>query len=268
MSVVPLREATAPQLYGGKSVSLGVALAADLPVPDGVALSVDTVEAIVGGDEEQLREVAAAVAGLGSSRVAVRSSAVGEDSFKASFAGLHESCLGVNATQGLAEAIGRVHASGHAPAALAYRGRLGLSGPPQVGAAIQRMLDPECAGVMFTRDPRDGSDRRVIEGCWGLGEAVVSGMVTPDHAVLARGGEVVVSATGHKDVAVRLADGGTKTESVPADLAAQTCLTPERLQALESLAVACERAFEGAHDIEWAFVGERVYLLQRRPITT
>ena len=268
MSVVPLREALTPERYGGKAVALGIALAADLPVPDGVALSVDTVEAIVAGDRDALDSVATAVTRLGSPRVAVRSSAVGEDSHNASFAGMHESCLGVDVSQGLAASIGRVHASAHAPAAMAYRGRLGLPGPPRVGVAIQRMLDPDCAGVMFTRDPRDGSDQRVIEGTWGLGEAVVAGMVTPDQAVLARGGEVVLSACGHKDVAVRLVDGGTATVPLDADLAGRTCLTPTRLRALEALAVACERAFAGAHDIEWAFVGEQIFLLQRRPITT
>ncbi|MEM6996036.1 MAG: PEP/pyruvate-binding domain-containing protein [Myxococcota bacterium] len=268
MKPVPLRDALRVAEHGGKAVALGAALRGQLPVPSGVALGVELVDAVVGGDARACSTVSGAIADLRNPLVAVRSSAVSEDSTTASFAGQHLTCLNVPADDRVLEAVLAVWQSARSDAALAYRRRLGIDLPPRVAVVVQRMVDPDCAGVMFTRDPRDGADHRIVEGAWGLGEAVVGGLVTPDRAVMARGGRLLEHAVGHKDIAVRgKPGGGTHNVALPASTAARSCLSSERLAQLEWLAASCERQFPGAHDIEWAFDGDALFLLQRRAVT-
>jgi pyruvate,water dikinase len=271
VTIASFHDATDASVYGGKSVQLGAALRAALPVPDGIALPVGLVDAIAAADPGAIAATERAVAPLlQRGAVAVRSSAVGEDGAQSSFAGQHATCLNVRTLADVVEAVHEVWQSGRSEAALAYRARRGIVGPPQVAVAVQHMVDPLCAGVMFTRDPRDGSDHRLIEAAWGLGEAVVAGLVTPDRVIMARGGRVLVSEAGMKDVAVRIAARG-RTEEVPveAHLVHRHCLEDGgRLQGLEHLAARCEALFAGAHDIEWAYEGDRLYLLQRRAVTT
>jgi pyruvate, water dikinase len=269
VTVVPLREASDETAFGGKAVSLGACLRAGLPVPDGVALSVALVEAAAAGHGAAIAAVRAGFAEADRGRgVAARSSAVGEDGAEASFAGQHASVLGVRTADALLEAVAVVRASGRSAAAAAYRARLGVTGEARVAVVIQAMLDPESAGVMFTRDPVDGSDARVIEAAWGLGEAVVGGLVTPDRYRVLRGGRIVERVAGEKDVAVRRREGGgTEELPVPAELVHRLCLADDQLRALDELAVRCEQLAAGHHDIEWAVASGHVYLLQRRAVT-
>jgi len=163
-----------------------------------------------------------------------------------------------------------VHASGRSDAALAYRRRLGISGAPRLGVVVQRMVAPVCAGVLFTRDPVTGRHERVVEATWGLGEAVVSGLVTPDSYRIDRGGRVLARRAGTKDLAVVAREGGGTAE-VPIDdaRAKALCLGDAELALLHDLALACERAFgDGPHDIEWALAEGALHLLQRRAVTT
>jgi pyruvate,water dikinase len=139
---------------------------------------------------------------------------------------------------------------------------------PRIGVVVQRMIEPECAGVMFTRNPVTAADERVIEASWGLGEAVVAGLIVPDNYVLDADGRVRQRTAGEKDVALRgRADGGTVEEPVDADLIAALCLDDLMLAALHDLAVKCESSFGRGLDIEWAFASGTLYLLQCRPIT-
>lgn len=252
--------------YGGKAAALGEALRAGLPVPPGWALDVDQVTALSRGEGGgQLLEALLEHAGP---RVAVRSSAVGEDSAGASFAGQHDTVLNVTTARGLARAVRQVRDSGRTEAALAYRARLGLPGEPRVAALVQRMVEPRCAGVMFTRDPISGEDVRVIEAAWGLGEVVVAGLVTPDRFTVARGGQVLERVPGEKDLCLHLADDGTRERPVAEAMARALCLTDPELRRLDALASTLEATFEGAHDAEWAIdEQDQLYLLQRRPIT-
>ena len=268
MIVLPLRDVAHERRFGGKAAQLGAALRAGFPVPHGVALSVELVGAVARRDRSAIAECQRALSMVGSACVAVRSSAVGEDGARASFAGQHLTRLGVAHEDALVEAVIEVWRSGRSEAAVAYRSRLGVAGEPEVAVVVQEMVDAECAGVMFTRNPVDGSDERVIEGTWGLGEAVVSGLVDPDRVRLARGGAVIEATIGDKDVAIRLRPGGDTEEVEVAALDRhRPCLDARRLHELETLAARCESAFEGAHDIEWAFAGDRLYLLQRRAVT-
>ncbi len=139
---------------------------------------------------------------------------------------------------------------------------------PRVGVVVQRMIEPECAGVMFTRHPMTGADMRVIEAAWGLGEAVVAGLVVPDHFTLGAGGEVLQRKIGVKDIALRSSpSGGTVEERVAADLVESTCLQDRHLSRLHELATRCEAHFGPGLDIEWAIALDELYLLQCRAMT-
>jgi pyruvate,water dikinase len=265
---VPLRDAHEERLYGGKAVSLGAALRCGLPVPDGFALPAALVASAGAGEAAALKELAELASTL-HRFVAVRSSAVGEDSAEASFAGQHLTVLNVSPTaEALVEAVSSVWQSACSDSARAYRERMGVAGDPEIGAVVQFLIDPRCAGVLFTRNPIDGSDERVIEATWGLGEAVVQGLVIPDRYRLRRAGEVLEKVAGLKDRAVRAtADGGTIESPVDPELVEQLCLDDADLADLNALAAGCEEYFGGACDIEWAFEQEGLRLLQCRPVT-
>jgi pyruvate,water dikinase len=272
MTIVPLEAAIDVEQFGGKAVALGQALRAGLPVPSGHGLSVALVDAVAQADPRAEAQVLELLAELDPSHAyAIRSSAADEDSRTASFAGQHltKLCVRIEPLAGLAvlAAIREVWASGRTRAAQRYRARLGLPPAARVAVVVQRMLVPECAGVLFTRDPISGADQRVIEGSWGLGEAVVSGLVTPDRIVMARGGQVHEHTVNDKDLAIEAHEDGVREVAIPADRASAPCLDEVRLAALDALACACEAEFEGPSDIEWAFEGPTVFLLQRRAIT-
>jgi pyruvate,water dikinase len=201
--------------------------------------------------------------------VAVRSSAVGEDGAASSFAGQHLTVLGVTHEVGLLEAIRAVFDSGRAASALAYRATHGLDLDPRMGVVIQSLVRADVAGVAFSKNPVSQKDERVIEASWGLGEAVVQGIVTPDSYRVARGGELLEQSAGEKDLAIRWSDAGELSE-VPVDAALihELCLTPAMLLELDSLVSRCEAAFGGTQDIEFAFAGGELFLLQRRPISS
>ena len=267
MRTAPLTERLDERLVGGKAAQLAAALRAGLPVPAGIALSVAFVDAVAAGRDEARAELAEVSRTLRPPLVA-RSSAVGEDSRQASFAGQHLTRLNLRSLTELIDAVSAIRASAHAPSALAYRERLGLPPEPSMAVVVQELVDAECSGVLFSRHPFDGSDELVIEAAWGLGETVVAGLVTPDRFRLAQDGSILERAAGLKDVALR-ADpaGGTRDTPVPAKRASALCLDDSQLAALHALAGRCDELFEGAHDLEWAFAGGRLYLLQRRTLT-
>ncbi|MDT0350764.1 PEP/pyruvate-binding domain-containing protein [Pseudonocardia charpentierae] len=263
--MLPLADVTDPMAFGGKAVALGSAIRAGLPVPDGVALSVDTVEAVVRADPDVVPALHR-VCSAGGPR-AVRSSAVGEDSAGASFAGAHCTVLGVCDPEAVVAAVRRVHASADAPQARAYRAQLGL-GPARMGVVVQELVPADVAGVLFTRNPVTGAAERVIEASWGLGEAVVAGLVVPDRYRLDVRGRVLERVTGEKDVAVRAGPGGAREIAVDDAEVHAPCLDDAQLAKLHALAEACDAVYgTGDHDIEFAFHAGAVFLLQRRPIT-
>lgn len=258
---VALIAADDPSIYGGKAVQLGTALRAGLPVPDGVALGWADVDAVVAG-HASLDDVALP------SLCSVRSSAVDEDSADASFAGAHLTVLGVEGCDAVLEAVAAVRASAYDPGALAYRAAMGLDACPRMAVVVQRLVDSDVAGVMFTRNPMTGADECVIEASWGLGEAVVAGLVTPDHWVLDASGQMTKFIVGEKDIAIRRTASGTTEEPVDGDLIEAPCLDKTQLRTLHELALTCDRVYgERGHDIEFAFAAGELYLLQRRPIT-
>lgn len=255
------------RLAGGKGASLAAMTAAGLPVPPGFAVAAPVLERSV--DAERLRvlalerahaearelvlaarppreELAAAYEELGGGRVAVRSSAVAEDSEAASFAGQQETFLGVEGADEVCAKVVECWASFFSERALFYRGHRGSLEDLGMAVVVQRMVEAEKAGVIFTVDPvRRRRDRMIVEAVFGLGEQVVSGEMTPDHYVVDR-------------------EGAVKREV----LASRGVLSGEELRELAALGRRLEEHFGCPQDIEWALAGGRLYLLQSRPVTT
>lgn len=265
--VVPLDKALDRAIFGSKAVDLGQAIRDGLPVPAGVALSGAIVEAVAAGERPAIKEVAQWVEPLGGP-LAVRSSAVDEDGAAASFAGQHLTLLNVASVDDLSSALNRIWWSANSDSAITYRQRVGLFTRPSVGVVVQVLLDPDAAGVLFTKNPVTGVDERMIEASWGLGEAVVAGLVIPDHFRLDRTGQVLERKPGLKRIAVRrVPGGGTREEEVAPALVERLCLDDAQLQDLNRLAGRCEQVYGPDRDIEWAFAAGTLYLLQCRAIT-
>lgn len=244
------------EALGGKGASLDRLGRLGFRVPPGFCLttaafrspSTDAVDAALAG---ALARLVAEVGAAGfEPRFAVRSSAIGEDSSAASYAGLHETELDVAPAE-IAGAVRRCWASLWSPAAAAYRERRGLSGEDAAMAVVVQALVPAAASaVVFTRHPvtwRD--DQIVLTAVRGLGDAMVSGTVTPDTYVVDRASRAVVQFEPGEDPRGR-------------------ALAPDVLMALVELCLAVEDKFGQAVDVEAAFAGDQWYLLQARPITT
>lgn len=264
---IHLSEAFDEAICGGKAVQLGAAIRAGLPVPTGFVLPAPLVNAIATQDAAAIEVAVQAFAQL-EGAVAVRSSAVGEDSSQASFAGQHLTCLNICSPTSMIEAVQKVWQSGQSAAAQSYRQRLGITQAPEVAVVVQQFIPAMQSGVLFTRNPINGKDERVIEASWGLGEAIVSGLVTPDCYRLDRQGQVLEQTPGIKDIAVMpIAEGQTQEVEVEPHRVKALCLEAWHLEQLNRLTTQCEQYFEQALDMEWCFEGSKLYLLQCRAIT-
>jgi pyruvate,water dikinase len=202
--------------------------------------------------------------------VAVRSSATAEDTSGTSFAGMHESFVGVAGDADLIDRLAGCWRSLYGERVISYRAACGLTDEPTIAVVVQRMVDAERAGVMFTADPSTGDlDRIVIEGAFGLGEVVVSGDVEPDTYVVAKGDHRVVSTRiGRKDHRLVWRPGGVRREELPPAEATRRVLSDDEVLELAGLGAAVEAHYGEPQDIEWATAGDRTYLVQSRPITT
>jgi len=258
--LVDLRDATDPAEVGGKAANLGRIMRAGIDVPDGFVITGDvhgSAEAAVrsgpnrSGDAAELASAipapwrghitkAAQRIGL---PVAVRSSGVDEDGSRASFAGQFQSYLSRTTGDQVLRAVAGCWHSGSARSAREYRGS---SASTLMPVLVQRMVPADYAGVMFTRDPVTGDPSQlVIEAVAGLGDALCDGRMDPDRYQLDK-------VTG-------------SLRSI--DRVAGTRLEPSIVSCLRDLAIRLERLFGSPQDIEWAVVGERVWILQSRPIT-
>lgn len=265
--VVALPDALDATRFGAKATGLGAAARAGLPIPQGIALSGLFVDEVAAGNEhatEQLMTAARPLAGP----LAVRSSAADEDGADASFAGQHLTLLNVPSVDDLPAAIREIWWSANSDSAITYRQRVGLFARPSIGVVVQSLLDPAVAGVLFTQNPINKADERLIEASWGLGEVVVAGRVIPDSFRIDRTGVVQERTPGVKKIAIRAAaDGGTIEETVAPERVEMLCLDDDQLAQLSGLADRCEEIFGPARDIEWAFADGQLYLLQCRAVT-
>src|SRR5829696_7825260 len=264
---------------GGKGASLARMTAEGLPVPPGFVIpsyvlqdSIDTermLELAASRSARELQELVAATEPpqgkitaayenlvgarrtatyklIGNKKVAVRSSAVAEDSEAASYAGQQETYLFVEGAEEVCRRVVDCWASFFSERALFYRSEKGSLEDLRMAVVVQRMVDPEKSGLLFTLDlVRRRSDRMVVEAGRGVGDQIVSGEVTPDQYSLDRKGKL----KRHKIVDDRV-------------------LTDEELSKLGELGRRLEDKHGVAQDIEWAIVGEEIFLLQSRPVTT
>ncbi len=261
------------QALGGKGWNLAGLIQAGLPVPSGFCISSAAYRAAIDNGcaaptlSEGIRgEMEAAYRRLGRGCVAVRSSATLEDGDAASFAGLQETILGVEGESALTEAVERCWRSLHSDRAKAYRREKNIDdGQIAMAVVVQRLVPAEVSGVLFTRDPLDQDGQlMLIEAAWGLGEAVVSGRVTPDRFRLHRAtGQVIDCQIATKTI--RATIGGA--EAVVEELQRVACLDERQLAALADLANGVERVYGKPRDVEWAWWNGRAWLLQARPIT-
>jgi len=206
--------------------------------------------------------------------VAVRSSGTAEDLAKASFAGLHDTFLDVRGEQELLDAVRRCWASMWTARATVYRQRGGFDhGTARVAVVVQRMVPAEVSGVMFTANPLTArTDEIVINASWGLGEGIVSGILTPDEFIVATHALAIKKRTvGAKEMqVVRDQTTGVGTVAVPVLSSQQRVmsLSDDQVTELAELGRRVMAVYEGLpQDIEWAFADGAFFLLQSRRIT-
>jgi len=292
---------------GGKAASLGELTGAGLPVPSAFVVTAETYRSFIeetGIDEElfetvdvdsddsralataaeraqeliletdvppSVREdVLAAYDEMGDAEVAVRSSATAEDLPDASFAGQQDTYLNVSRAD-LLQRVKECWASLFTQRAIYYRNEQGFEhGAVNIAVVVQEMVDAEKSGVLFTSHPSTGAPTAIVEAAWGLGEAVVSGTVSPDNYVIDRENNAIddVTVAEKKVMCVRGEDGETVERSVPDEKRDQRVLTDEEIHRLMEIGDRVESHYDCPQDVEWAIYDDELYLLQSRPITT
>ena len=205
--------------------------------------------------------------------VAVRSSGTAEDLDDASFAGQQETFLYVIGEENLVSYVRACWASLYNDCAIFYRHQKKFSERDiSIAVVVQRMVNSEKAGVLFSANPiNKDRDTVMIEGSWGLGEGVVQGIVNPDNYLIKKGTyEIETEYVAEKEIMVVRRDdqGGVEEVEVPEDLRNAPVLTEAERKTLVDLAIQAENFYGKPQDLEWAVEGEKIYLLQSRPITT
>ncbi|WP_370004511.1 phosphoenolpyruvate synthase [Methanothermobacter sp. KEPCO 2] len=202
--------------------------------------------------------------------VAIRSSATAEDLPEASFAGQQDTFLNIRGAEDVMEYVRKCWASLFEARAIFYREENNFDhSRVYIAVVVQEMVDAEKAGVMFTVHPSTGEDKILIEGSWGLGEAVVSGSVTPDtYWVDKSTGKLLEFTVGEKNVMFTREDGRTVKKEVPPELRNKRVLSDEEIAALSEMGRRIQEHYGSPQDTEWAIMDGEVYMLQSRPITT
>ena len=204
--------------------------------------------------------------------VAIRSSATAEDLPTASFAGQQDTYLNIRGEEQLLAHIRRCWASLWTTRAVTYRAKQGFDHQKvYVSVVVQAMIDSEVSGILFTANPISGNrDEAVINASWGLGEAIVSGLVSPDTLTVRKGNGTVVSRqTASKDLQIIYsANGGTVEVDTRPEQREAPALTDQQAAELAALGSKIEDHYGVPQDIEWGLANNAWYLLQARPITT
>jgi pyruvate, water dikinase len=297
--VLPFREPACLEVAeaGGKGSSLARMTSLGLPVPPGFVIAAGALADALPDRGAELRELARrrdaagaqalirevelepglrravldAYAGLGpeDAPVAVRSSACAEDSEEASFAGQQETYLHVRGGDHVRARIRDCWASFFSERALFYREQKGSLDDLGMAVVVQRMVEAEIAGVLFTCDPvRKRHDRMVVEAVLGLGEAVVSGQVTPDHYVLKRDGSIRKAQVHIQPYAiVALPEGGVEERELSPQEGGEQKVADDVLVRLARIGDDLEQRLGAPQDIEWAVQDGEIFVLQARPVT-
>ncbi|HEY0738291.1 MAG TPA: PEP/pyruvate-binding domain-containing protein, partial [Herpetosiphonaceae bacterium] len=295
-------------LAGGKGANLARLARAGLPVPDGFILTTSAYSAFVAAnglkqqildlieqttlDDPQLLEATsatiralfaagtmpAAIAAalrtayteIGQPAVAVRSSATAEDLPDLSFAGQQDTFLNIVGEHALLDAVIRCWSSLWTARAIGYRARNHIDQRDvALAVVVQTMVQSEASGVLFTANPLSGKRAEtVIDATLGLGEALVSGQVEPDHYVVEpSSGRILSKTLGAKALAIR-GDAGGGTTTVSADAAQQQALPDAAIVELSWLGQRIAALFDSPQDIEWAWAEGKLFVVQSRPITS
>jgi pyruvate,water dikinase len=303
-TVIPFADAACVEVAraGGKGASLARMASLGLPVPPGFVVPAEALAAalpdggielralVTGGEPAAVaagaqamvtgmampaalaEAIGAAYAALGDGDVpvAVRSSACAEDSETASFAGQQETYLHVLGAQSVIERVRDCWASFFSERAIFYRSKKGSLEDLGMAVVVQRMVQADVAGVLFTCDPvQNRRDRMVVEAVLGLGEAVVSGEVTPDHYVLKRDGRVKKAQVFVQPYAIVAVEaGGTQERELTPEEGGAQKVADEQLAALARIGDDLEQRLGCPQDIEWALQDGEIFVLQARPVTT
>jgi pyruvate,water dikinase len=260
----------AEAIAGAKPDDVGTVQAAAGAIRDAVCATEipDAVRAEIAAAYDAL----ARAVGEDEPAVAVRSSAVGEDSGEATFAGQQDTYLWVRGADGVCGAARDCWASTFSAPAMSYRAKMAADRQPEMGVTVQLMVDAAVSGVMFTCNPMSGDPSVVaVNASWGLGLGVVGGEVTPDEYLVSKvTGEVTRRTVAAKHIEYRAdpSGRGTVCVDVPEDRQSEPALDDERLAGLVDVARRVQKHFGAHQDVEWALTGDgALYVVQSRPVT-
>ncbi len=202
--------------------------------------------------------------------VAVRSSATTEDLAEASFAGQQESFLNVKGEEQLLTSIKKCFASLFTPRATYYRNKKGFAHEKaSLAVVVQKMIDSDKSGVIFTKDPSQKRDDIIIEAVFGLGEGIVSGQITPDRYIVSKKMEIVEKEIKEKKIAiVKNPKGGQEKIKLKPEISKKQVLKEHEITRLATIALKLEAHYSKPQDIEFAVEDDEIYIVQTRPITT
>jgi pyruvate,water dikinase len=259
------------RLVERKGVGNAITALAELPDTELLVAGGPPREDLGSDPEAQRLRAVAERCGVADPPVAVRSSAVDEDGAGASFAGQHDTFLNVAGADQVWWAVARCAASFAGERALAYRRRTGLAArPARAAVLVQHLVPADAAGVVFSANPVSGArDEVVVNAALGLGESVVAGTVTPDAIVVGREDLAVLAyVIADKRRMTVAVPGGVREVAVPRSLAHVPAIDAAQARAAATLAIDLERETGRPVDLEVAWVGSELFLLQCRPITT
>lgn len=260
-------------LAGGKGSSLARLYQAGYPVPAGFVI----LSSAFDGEglapqawseaQQQLARMRAQDPGIA---FAVRSSALSEDSAAVSFAGEFETLLNVHSDQDVQAAIATVYGSRKSERVLAYSQARGMDSAHEIAVVVQQLVKADSSGILFTANPVSGQrDQAMLSATWGLGEAIVGGMVTPDTFIFNKQtGCVVTTEIADKQLMTVLMPNGTQEQPVPEKIRRAPALSNEQAAELVQMGVEVERLYGMPMDIEWVSAKGKLMLVQARPITT
>ena len=215
------------------------------------------------------KDLGTIVSGKDYASVAVRSSATAEDLPEASFAGQQATFLNVKGKDELLEAVKKCFASLYEPRAIFYRAKQGVK-EASIAVVVQRMVNSEKSGVMFTINPSTGANEMVIEATWGLGETLVSGQVQPDTYRVSRDGKILEKRIGRKEI-MKVRDYASEQTielEVPEAKKEAQVLSEEEIKKLVEYGKILEEHYGRPQDIEFAIEKNKIYIVQTRAVTT
>lgn len=257
---------------GGKGGSLGEMTQAGIPVPPGFVITTEVYQQYHSAcdiPDTLQTDILQKFDELKLDRVAVRSSAIAEDSADTSWAGQFETILNVG-RDNLIDAIYECWRSASSDIVKGYAEHNQVSEDKlALAVVVQQMIASDVAGVAFCKNPVTGDEHEImIEACWGLGEMLVQGMVTPDNYIINKTDlSIKARQVSTQDKKLVSTESGTAEVDVDADEKGEQKLSDDKIKELSELVMKIEQHYGSPQDIEWALANDKLYILQSRPIT-